>query len=86
MIKMRDLLKESQNSNTIHITVKDGKYTDNWYITKIDATHIEIVNNPEAVGKGGMSVGSILQYKNEPFYDDVKSWLRGGKSPDGKVY
>jgi hypothetical protein len=28
----------------------------------------------------------ILQHKGESYYDDVRSWLRGGTSPDGKSY
>jgi len=30
--------------------------------------------------------GHIGQYNGTPYYNDIRSWLRGGESPDGKKY
>lgn len=74
---------EYDKENTAKITV--GK--DVWYFSKMgDTTHVEVVNNIDAIGIGGMNAHHIGQHKGEPYYDDLRSWLKGGKSPDGKVY
>ena len=60
----------------------DKKYP--YYIKKIDTTHIAMANNKDGVDL--VVPSHILQHKGESYYDDVRSWLRGGASPNGKSY
>lgn len=60
----------------------DKKYP--YYIKKIDTTHIAMANNKDGVDL--VVPSHILQHKGESYYDDVRSWLRGGTSPNGKSY
>lgn len=60
----------------------DKKYP--YYIKKIDTTHMSMANNKDGVDV--VVPSHILQHKGESYYDDVRSWLRGGTSPDGKSY
>ena len=60
----------------------DKKYP--YYIKKIDTTHMSMANNKDGVDL--VVPSNILQHKGESYYDDVRSWLRGGTSPNGKSY
>jgi hypothetical protein len=60
----------------------DKKYP--YYIKKIDTTHISMANNKDGVDL--VTPSHILQHRGESYYDDVRSWLKGGKSPNGKSY
>ena len=60
----------------------DKKYP--YYIKKIDTTHMSMANNKDGVDL--VVPSHILQHKGESYYDDVRSWLKGGQSPDGKSY
>ena len=60
----------------------DKKYP--YYIKKIDTTHISMANNKDGVDL--VVPSHILQHKGESYYDDVRSWLKGGASPNGKSY
>ena len=60
----------------------DKKYP--YYIKKIDTTHIAMANNKDGVDL--VVPSHILQHKGESYYDDVRSWLKGGTSPNGKSY
>tara|TARA_B100001248_G_C27395446_1_gene465230 strand:+ start:831 stop:3953 length:3123 start_codon:yes stop_codon:yes gene_type:complete len=55
-----------------------------YYIKKIDTTHIAMANNKDGVDI--VTPSNILQHRGERYYDDVRSWLKGGKSPNGKSY
>ena len=79
-------MNESYSSDTAKITVHDDIGTDIWYITKgEDSTHFEMVNDPKYIGKFG--AGKHIHYfRTEPWYEDVRMWLKRGKSPDGKTY
>ena len=71
------------NVAKIKVLSPDGKYTDVWYITKdTDTTHFYISNSPESKGVA-YHVG---QFRSEVFYDDLRSWLKGGANIDGKEY
>lgn len=85
---VKRIIKEEQTNSTIepvHIQVKDGQYTSNWFLSKIDATHLKMSNNVKRIDDEGMTY-HINQLRNHEFYNDVKSWLKGGKSPNGKTY
>jgi len=83
---LKQMIKEAVDTGTAKITVNDGKYTDVWYLTKgEDSTHFEMVKSRDMIGKKGASA-NIGQNRNAPWYEDVRSWLKGGKSPDGKTY
>ena len=60
----------------------DKKYP--YYIKKIDTTHMSMANNKDGVDL--VVPSNILQHKGESYYDDVRSWLKGGTSPNGKSY
>ena len=67
----------------IKVSSPDGKYVDVWYITKdTDTTHFYISNSPESKGMA-YHVG---QFRSEVFYDDLRSWLKGGSNIDGNEY
>jgi len=60
-----------------------------YYIKKSgDSTHFTIVNDYGLnILKKGYEAGShIEQYKSEPYYEDVRAWLKGGESPNNKKY
>jgi hypothetical protein len=60
----------------------DKKYP--YYIKKIDTTHMSMANNKDGVDL--VVPSHILQHQGESYYDDVRSWLKGGTSPNGKSY
>jgi hypothetical protein len=67
----------------IKVSSPDGKYVDVWYITKdTDTTHFYISNSPESKGMA-YHVG---QFRSEVFYDDLRSWLKGGSNINGNEY
>lgn len=45
-----------------------------------------MVNDKKEVGKyrNALHIGPVP--KDEPYYEDVKNWIKGGKSPNGKIY
>ena len=49
-----------------------------------DSTHFKLSNDPDKVERGWPY--HIGQHQKEPYYEDVRRWLHGGPSPDGKVY
>jgi hypothetical protein len=46
-----------------------------YYLEKIDSTHFYLSNNKDNRG----SAHHIGQHNGEPYYDEVRSWLKGGK-------
>ena len=56
-----------------------------YYLKKMgDTTHFKLANSKEGID---YVIGShIGQHKGEEYYSDVASWLKGGKSPNGKSY
>ena len=76
------LVKESLNTEDyITIYVNDYPY---FLIKYGDTTHLEMVNDKKYIGSGMAS--HIGQHFGEPYYDDLRTWLKGGPSPDGKHY
>jgi hypothetical protein len=83
--KLKGSLKVFEaNDGTDVITLKDGE--DTWYVSKIDSTHLEMVNDLKYVGTGGMSVHHVREFKGRPWYDDLVKWLHGEDMPSEWVY
>ncbi len=77
--------KTQGNDDVIIIKLQDKKsdFNDLYYIKKIDSTHINMSPNEDELD-GYPS--HISDHNEENYYDDVRSWLKGGKSPNGKTY
>ena len=75
--------KGGQTDDVIMIKIGgDKKYP--YYIKKIDTTHMSMANSKDGVDL--VTPSHILQHRGESYYDDVRSWLKGGTSPNGKSY
>ena len=71
----------SVDEEVIEIFVNDYPY----YLKKSgDSTHFNMANNKEGVNI--VIPSHILQHRGTEYYEDVRSWLKGGASPDGKKY
>lgn len=60
-----------------------------YYISKMgDSTHFKMSNSREGDNPhgGAAMVSHVGQHSDRSYIDDVKSWLKGGKSPEGKKY
>ncbi len=60
-----------------------------YYISKMgDSTHFKMANSREGANPhgGAAMVSHVGQHSDRSYIDDVKSWLKGGKSPEGKKY
>jgi hypothetical protein len=55
-----------------------------WRVAKIDSTHLKMTTSETSWS--GAAVYHIEQIRNQPFYNDLKSWLKGDGNPDGKIY
>jgi hypothetical protein len=64
--------------NNTHVLHIDGQ---NWYLEKIDSTHFYMSNAPESRGMAH----HIGQHNGEPYYDEVRTWLKetGGQYAKG---
>jgi hypothetical protein len=82
--------KTQGNDDLITIGLIDykGEYgPDLYYVKKVDSTHIKM--SPVKRGEDkldGDSPSHIADHNDENYFDDVRSWLKGGKSPNGKTY
>lgn len=82
-MKLKRLIEQIMRENA-PVKITDGM--DVWYLAKgEDSTHFEMVNDPKYIGKFGPDK-HIGQFRNRPWYDDVRSWLKGGPSPNNKTY
>jgi hypothetical protein len=85
MFRDEDYAKGGKTDEVIMIQIGEtGKKKYPYYLKKIDSTHFAMANNKEGVDI--VIPSHILQYKGESYYNDVRSWLKGGASPDGKSY
>lgn len=77
-----DMFEENNNndndSDKATVTIDGYPY----YLEKIDSTHLYMSNTPDYVGVAW----HIGQFNGDSFYEDFRSWLKGGESPDGKEY
>jgi hypothetical protein len=80
-MKNRRYDKGGEVDEVITINIEGYPY----YLKKMDdTTHFKLANSKEGID---MVIGShIGQHKGEEYYSDVASWLKGGKSPNGKSY
>jgi hypothetical protein len=68
-----------KNEDEAEITIDGYSY----YLKKGgDSTHFSMSNTKGAYH----SVSHIGQHAGSPYVDDVRSWLKGGKTPDGNKY
>jgi hypothetical protein len=51
----------------------------NWYLEKIDSTHFYMSNNPNSRGMAH----HVDQHRGEPYYEEVRSWLKSTKYAEG---
>jgi len=65
--------EDADGKDTIKVTDDDG----DWWLTKVDSTHVDMVNDPKYAGQGGMSVLHVDQLKGRWFYDKIIKWLHG---------
>ena len=78
-----DKTDESVEKEITKFTVKGHDY---WAV-KHDSTHCAVVNNEQAAKSNNqLGVGHIQQFSSEPYFDDLKAWLKGGEKLDGKIY
>ena len=62
-------------------------YVDDYpyYIKKMgDSTHFRMANSKD--GADIVIPSHIMQHRGESYYEDVRSWLKGGANPDGNKY
>jgi len=82
--------KTQGNDDLIMIKLidKKGEYgPDLYYVKKIDSTHIKMSPFKRGEDKlDGDRPSHIADHNDENYFDDVHSWLKGGKSPNGKTY
>ena len=71
-------LNSKTNDDSIIIYIENYPY----YLNKIDSTHFFMSNTPDVKGMAF----HIGQFNGDPWYDDIRSWLIGKSSPDGKKY
>lgn len=65
----------AKSTHVLHI---DGQ---NWYLEKIDSTHFYMSNSPDYRGMAH----HIGQHKGEPYYEEVREWLKSTFSEGGGV-
>ena len=85
--EIRNIISEGFIPTEITAMIFIGKYP--YYVEKIDSTHLYFVNNEKALkNRLGMAI-HIGQMNGEKYYDDLRSWLKGGlssKKLNGKKY
>lgn len=80
---MESFIQLAMNSNSpdeITFTAQNTK----WRAAKIDVTHLKMTTNE--TNWSGAAVYHIEQIRNQPYYADLKAWLKGTGNPDGKKY
>jgi hypothetical protein len=81
--KMFGLFEDGGNINSNIIVIYVNEYP--YYLKKAgDTTHLYMANSREGVDI--VIPGHIGQYNGTPYYNDIRTWLKGGESPNGKKY
>lgn len=81
--KFLGIFKDGGNIEDESITIYVNEYP--YYLQKHgDSTHLRMSNSRE--GLSYVIPTHIGQYNGTPYYNDIRSWLKGGESPDGKKY
>lgn len=76
--EMDMFMNEDNDMQTITIQVNGYPY----YLKRIDSTHFFMSNNPDNEG----IAWHIGQFSDKPYYNDIRSWLKGGESPEGREF
>tara|TARA_R110001592_G_scaffold26895_3_gene100227 strand:+ start:2628 stop:5447 length:2820 start_codon:yes stop_codon:yes gene_type:complete len=79
---LSESLNESKDLATIYVNYKGKPYP--YYLKRIDATHFAMANSKDGVDI--VVPSHIGQHRGEYYFNDVKSWLKGGKDIEGNVY
>ena len=81
--KLFGFFEEGGNINTEIVTIYVNDYP--YYLKKGgDTTHLYMSNSREGIDL--VIPSHIGQYNGTPYYTDIRSWLKGGESPNGKKY
>ena len=81
--KLFGFFEEGGNINTEIVTIYVNDYP--YYLKKSgDTTHLYMSNSREGIDL--VIPSHIGQYNGTPYYTDIRSWLKGGESPNGKKY
>lgn len=71
--KSGNIYEDKRSGEIVMIKVNGDPY----YIRYIDLNHLLLVNNLGAAQQQRGMSAHIRQYSDEPYYDDVRAWLRG---------
>jgi hypothetical protein len=71
--EMRGVKLEKGGMADDKLKINDGENV--WYLTYIDSTHFFLSNSPDFKG----NPYHIGQFRSEPYYDEVDSWLKSHK-------
>ena len=81
--KLFGMFEDGGNINKEIVVIYVNEYP--YYLKKAgDTTHLYMANSREGVDI--VIPGHIGQYNGTPYYNDIRSWLKGGESPNGKKY
>jgi len=72
----------NESDDIVKITHGDN----DWHMKRIDGTHVMSANNEKALRDGRGAVYHVAQFRDRPFYADVRKWLYGKKDIDGNFY
>ena len=62
---------------------------DEWFVKKIDSTHMFMANDPKYLKKDrptGVMAHHIGQHRDEPYYSDLRSWLKESVNEKVETY
>lgn len=83
---VKRIINEEMNQDTLIMIYQNDKYgKSTWYLQGIDSEHVKISNTDQAFDRNA-KIYKINDLRTKPYYNDVRTWLMGGKSPDGKTY
>ena len=90
--ELEKFVREEDNESGYDLPVNDDTVVIKingypWYLRKAgDSTHFYMSNNPEALNTGAAWASHIGEHRFKSYYDDIRAWLKGGESPNGKEY
>ena len=82
-VSSKSMAKGGNVGNDKHTLIVDnGRYgLQNWYLEKIDSTHFYMSNDKDFRGMAH----HIGQHRGEPYYEEVKQWLKDTMAKGGKT-
>tara|TARA_R110000868_G_scaffold12456_17_gene59611 strand:+ start:783 stop:1223 length:441 start_codon:yes stop_codon:yes gene_type:complete len=81
---MDSFIELAMNANSPSEITISAQNTE-WKVAKIDSTHLKMMLADEG-NWSRAGVYHIQQISNQPYYADLKAWLKGTGNPDGKKY